>query len=243
MPTLKRYGLFISHAWGYNDDYYKLVNLLDNHNLFNWYNFSVPEHEPLIDPNTIVGKTFGTNNNDFIDLFFYIMWGSTYKGLVNAANAETYVGAGYIDITQVQVSVGDTSPTYYPRSYQEELALCQRYFCTNYAWGIPLGTSGACEGNSYIGRATSTSDIDVYNWTFPVRMRIFGTPVYTTNVKVYGYNGTIDKVCAADNTTLLGGTISVSRGNDCMIARIHSTTAVFTANVWYWWVGYVQAEI
>ena len=193
--------------------------------------------------NTIVGKTFGTNNNDFIDLFFYIMWGSTYKGLVNAANAETYVGAGYIDITQVQVSVGDTSPTYYPRSYQEELALCQRYFCTNYAWGIPLGTSGACEGNSYIGRATSTSDIDVYNWTFPVRMRIFGTPVYTTNVKVYGYNGTIDKVCAADNTTLLGGTISVSRGNDCMIARIHSTTAVFTANVWYWWVGYVQAEI
>lgn len=60
MPHLKRYSLFISHAWSYNDDYYRLVKLLDNHSLFHWHNFSVPEHDPLINPSTHVGKKFLT---------------------------------------------------------------------------------------------------------------------------------------------------------------------------------------
>ena len=30
MPPLKTYDLFISHAWKYDDDYYRLVKLLEN---------------------------------------------------------------------------------------------------------------------------------------------------------------------------------------------------------------------
>lgn len=47
MPELKTYALFISHAWKYNDEYYRLVNLLKEAPLFKWSNYSVPEHDPL----------------------------------------------------------------------------------------------------------------------------------------------------------------------------------------------------
>ena len=47
MPPLKTYDLFISHAWKYDDDYYRLVTLLQNANYFNWRNYSVPQHDPL----------------------------------------------------------------------------------------------------------------------------------------------------------------------------------------------------
>ena len=46
MPALKTYDLFISHAWRYHDDYYRIVNLLDNAPFFKWRNYSVPEHDP-----------------------------------------------------------------------------------------------------------------------------------------------------------------------------------------------------
>jgi hypothetical protein len=48
MPELRFYRLFISHAWIHNDDYYKLVNILNNANNFSWHNYSVPEHDPLL---------------------------------------------------------------------------------------------------------------------------------------------------------------------------------------------------
>jgi hypothetical protein len=56
MPELKTYDLFISHAWQYNDDYYRLEKMLNEALLFKWRNYSVPKHDPLIDPNTHVGK-------------------------------------------------------------------------------------------------------------------------------------------------------------------------------------------
>ena len=52
MPPLKTYDLFISHAWRYDDDYYRLVGLLNNANYFKWRNYSVPQHDPLDVNNT-----------------------------------------------------------------------------------------------------------------------------------------------------------------------------------------------
>lgn len=50
MPQLKTYDLFISHAWKYNDSYYRLVDMLDSAPNFKWRNYSVPEHDPVLDP-------------------------------------------------------------------------------------------------------------------------------------------------------------------------------------------------
>lgn len=55
MPELKTYGVFISHAWAYDTDYYRLVDMLNNahltimdtHGYFAWRNYSVPVHDPL----------------------------------------------------------------------------------------------------------------------------------------------------------------------------------------------------
>lgn len=55
MPYLKTYDLFVSHAWKYNEDYYGLVNLLNSTINFYWRNYSVPKHDPLVDPNTLIG--------------------------------------------------------------------------------------------------------------------------------------------------------------------------------------------
>lgn len=57
MPELKTYDLFISHAWRYNEAYYNLINLLDQASYFQYRNYSVPEHDPVLDPNTSSGKT------------------------------------------------------------------------------------------------------------------------------------------------------------------------------------------
>jgi hypothetical protein len=56
MPELKTYDLFLSHSWRYNHDYYRLEKMLKDAKLFYWRNYSVPEHDPLINPNSQVGK-------------------------------------------------------------------------------------------------------------------------------------------------------------------------------------------
>ena len=47
MPALKTYDLFISHAWTHNDEYYRLIEFLNNAPWFHYRNYSVPEHDPL----------------------------------------------------------------------------------------------------------------------------------------------------------------------------------------------------
>lgn len=56
---MSTYNIFISHAWKYSDDYNQIVTWLNEaqqEGLFTWKNYSVPEHDPLIDSNTTVGK-------------------------------------------------------------------------------------------------------------------------------------------------------------------------------------------
>ncbi len=60
MPQLKTYDLFISHCWRYNDEYYSIIRMLENANYFYWRNYSVPEHDPVIDKDTNVGKVLLT---------------------------------------------------------------------------------------------------------------------------------------------------------------------------------------
>ena len=38
MPALRRYRVFISHAWGYSADYWRVVQFLDDIPNFDWEN-------------------------------------------------------------------------------------------------------------------------------------------------------------------------------------------------------------
>lgn len=54
------YNVFVSHAWTYSDRYKGVIGLLDTasgkYSDFDYVDYSVPKHDPLIDPNTTVGK-------------------------------------------------------------------------------------------------------------------------------------------------------------------------------------------
>lgn len=56
MPELRWYYLFVSHAWTYHEDYYRLEEFLQVAPNFIYKNYSVPTHDPLIEPGTIVGE-------------------------------------------------------------------------------------------------------------------------------------------------------------------------------------------
>lgn len=47
MPTLRTYSLFISHAWRYDDDYRRLVSLLNAAPTLRYRNLSVTRHNPV----------------------------------------------------------------------------------------------------------------------------------------------------------------------------------------------------
>lgn len=49
MPTLKNRMIFISHAWQYNEHYWKIVNWFNDEPNFSWSNCSVPSHDALSD--------------------------------------------------------------------------------------------------------------------------------------------------------------------------------------------------
>jgi hypothetical protein len=51
MALLRTYRVFISHAWQYSADYFRVVRFLDEAPQFEWENLSVPEHEPLSNSN------------------------------------------------------------------------------------------------------------------------------------------------------------------------------------------------
>jgi hypothetical protein len=48
VPTLKTYKVFISHAWQYNEDYYRIEKWLNEASNFSWTNLSVPRHDPIV---------------------------------------------------------------------------------------------------------------------------------------------------------------------------------------------------
>ena len=64
MPALKTYDLFISHAWRYNAEYYRLISLLNNTPHLRYRNYSVPEHDPVLDPDGTYGRATLTSALD-----------------------------------------------------------------------------------------------------------------------------------------------------------------------------------
>lgn len=48
MPALRTYETFISHAWKYDEDYYRIEKMLNEAPNFLWHNLSVPRHDPIL---------------------------------------------------------------------------------------------------------------------------------------------------------------------------------------------------
>ena len=81
------------------------------------------------------------------------------------------------ELTGVQLEVGDSATSFEHRSFGDELARCQRYYCKSYNYGTAPGTNtmvGSKWGRNYSADARS-ANVAVVN--FPVTMR--DTPTVT----------------------------------------------------------------
>jgi hypothetical protein len=88
-----------------------------------------------VNTNTLSGKTFGTDNSDYLQVGFFHMWQSAAATANGLPGTEGFGAAGLVDIAQVQVNAGDTALPFQPRSFGEELALCQRYYEKSFSYG------------------------------------------------------------------------------------------------------------
>ena len=141
--------------------------------------------------NTLVGKTFGTANDDYLSLSSYYIWGTNgYDDFVGATTAETFIGSGTIDIAQVQLCAGDVALPFMPKSYATELADCMRYFQR-------LG--GQAPYNILLhGQCISTTGAN-YLVKYLVKMRTVPTITYTGTFQTTQANGTGGAATLANN--------------------------------------------
>ena len=143
---------------------------------------------------TFVGDTsLAINNDNGIGLHFYLMLaaGSSYNtgpsstwttvSALGGGIDNTWIGTtnATVQITGVQLEVGDTATPFEHRSYGDELARCQRYFAKSYRYDKYAGDTSSLgwvqtefhENNQGSGYREN------YSFPFPVRMR--ATPTIT----------------------------------------------------------------
>jgi len=82
------------------------------------------KYTTTVDIPSIVGKTLGTNGNDYLGVAFWFDTGSDYADRTSNLGHQS----GTFDIANVSLVEGDIDVKPIPRSYGEELGLCQRYF-------------------------------------------------------------------------------------------------------------------
>ena len=173
--------------------------------------------------NTLAGKTFGTALDDFIQLTFQFMWGSTFAGQVNDTVAESYVGSGNIDIAQVQLCAGSEALPFEPKTYGQELADCRRY-CRVFGTGTAGDFVGACYWNT-TASALVTVPFDVPMRKEPILESATNTWESHTGVAAtfIGVNSTYSSIyaCVLDFQGMTGG----AAAGDSVAVRAKDTTA------------------
>lgn len=144
---------------------------------------------------TVPGDTSGTwvgasNAGSFL-LNFGLGVGSTYSGTAGAWASSNYISAtGAVSvvgtnaatfyITGVQLEIGTAATPFEYRNYQQELAMCQRYY-----WRITGGSTASFPGIGS-GVATGGTSGRMY-FKHPVTMRT--SPTYSFGGNINAYNG------------------------------------------------------
>jgi len=120
-----------------------------------WQRFSINITVP-----SITGKTLGTNGND-----------TFYFGIGQFANTST--SAYQLDITGLQLEVGDTATDFEHRSFGDELQSCQRFFAKSYVYSTAVGgaTTLGMVQTDFHENNQGAGYRENYSFKFPVQMR------------------------------------------------------------------------
>lgn len=84
-----------------------------------WQKFTVTVAIP-----SISGKTLGSNNDDYLRIYFWFDGGSTFNSRTNSLGQQS----GTFDIAQVQFEESSVATPFEMRPIGMEFSLCQRYF-------------------------------------------------------------------------------------------------------------------
>ena len=125
--------------------------------------------------NTLSGKTFGTNNDDFLKINLWTQAGSGFNSRTGGSPISW--ASGNIDITQVQVNAGDTALDYVAPVPAEEELKCMRYYEKSYLRNVYAGANNYYGGYFNAGSTDANGAIRV-NVLYKVPKRI--VPVLTT---------------------------------------------------------------
>ncbi|ANY70406.1 hypothetical protein BBD42_30850 [Paenibacillus sp. BIHB 4019] len=183
----------------------------------NWNKYSL-----TLDTNTLVGKTFGTNNDDYLIVNLMYQWGSGYAARAGASAAEGFGAAGNVDVTQIQVCSGDAALPFQPKSFVDELALCQRYYEKSYSVSAVPG-SATLIGMVMGGNGLSTTD--VRGTSFKVSKRTAPT------VTLYSQTGNVSRMTANGGTDTANAVASYVGTEGFLIV---SSTGLSTAGYYYY---------
>ena len=168
---------------------------------------------------TIAGDTTGTwltTNGAGMYITFDLGCGATYLGTAGSWSGGNYRGAtgdvkivgtsgATFYITGVQLEVGSQATSFDFRSYGTELALCQRYYETNYNTGVKPGTA-ATAGTFYSLGASDVSGSAGPIMQFKVNKRTTPTITAYTQSGASGwqYSTSSTSGTAAINVTFIG---------------------------------------
>ena len=193
---------------------------------------------------TIAGDTankFTSDNANRLEVRFYFAAGSNFSSGTqvttwssrtsanDAADLTLDVGSSisnYVNITGLQLEVGDTATPFEHRSYGDELAKCQRY-----TWRV---TGTGLYYRFGVGFCTSTTAGNV-SLSFPQRMRSQPSLSYSGTFAVHHGTGpsvstttsiTYDtQAQGVDGTTLVGTTTGLTTSNACQLIANNDSSA------------------
>lgn len=141
-----------------------------------WNKFVITANLP-----SVADKTISADSR--LELFFWFDAGADFD------SRTAYLGqqSGTFDIAQVQLIEGNVDTNYIPRTFQEELKLCQRYYEKSYSPDVAPGTV------TLIG-STMSGAPNVYNINTPL---VFKTTKRTIpTVKMYSTkDGAVGYIC------------------------------------------------
>jgi len=148
-------------------------------------------------PGDTTGTWVGATNGVGLLVQFGLGVGSTYSGTAgswagteydSATGAVSVVGTNGATwyITGVQLEVGSSATGYEYRQFQQEFALCQRYFETTYSYGTAVGTATVVDRYQSNG-SNDNGGNGYYTYQYKVSKR--ATPTITFYRAADGYVG------------------------------------------------------
>ena len=167
-----------------------------------------------ITTNTLVGKTFGTNDDDYLQIGLFHMWGTTTAtSQFGGGTAESFVGSGNIDIAQVQVNTGAQALPFQPKTFAQELRACMRYYFKTFPYSTTPAQNAGFSGAIVVELPNAAGSNFSYKLRFPISMRT--TPTVTT------YNTSALNVNWRDATNSADRSITVTDVADNSVTLRH----------------------